>query len=196
MRSGYCPVPRTEVGDVRDFPRAGNGILCTLPRNPHFRLGTGACFAEIGRMRIVVLDGYPMNPGDLSWEPLQALGDCVFHERTRPDETLARLAGADAGLTNKVVLDRRILRQLPALKYIGVTATGVNVVDGAAAREQGIVVTNVPAYSTRSVAQMTFALLLELTHQVGHHAEAVRRGRWSACPDFSFQDSRSGNWMD
>ncbi len=139
-------------------------------------------------MKIVVLDGYTMNPGDLSWERLEELGDCVIYERTPPQDTLARAEGADVLLTNKVLLNRDLIAQLPQLKYIGVTATGVNVVEVQAARERNITVTNVPAYSTRSVAQMTFALLLELTHHVGDHARAVREGRWTRCPDFSFQD--------
>jgi glycerate dehydrogenase len=138
--------------------------------------------------RIVVLDGHPMNPGDLSWAPLEALGEVTVHPRTAPEETVARLADAELALTNKVVLDRAVLAQLPRLRYIGVTATGVNVVDLAAARERGLVVTNVPAYSTASVAQLTFALLLELTHGVAAHSRAVHAGRWSAGPDFSFTE--------
>lgn len=139
-------------------------------------------------MNIVVLDGCTLNPGDLSWEPLEALGNCVIYERTRSEETVARARAAEIILTNKVILDRTVLQQLPALQYVGVTATGYNIVDVAAARERQIVVTNVPAYSTPSVVQMTFALLLELTHHVGDHARSVRAGRWSACPDFSFQE--------
>ena len=137
-------------------------------------------------MRIVVLDGYTMNPGDLDWSALQALGECVIHDRTSPEQVLARAAGAEAVLTNKVVLDRAILKQLPALRYIGVLATGYNVVDVTAAREDGVIVTNVPAYSTASVVQMTFALLLELCHGVGAHAIAVRQGAWTTSADFCF----------
>lgn len=137
-------------------------------------------------MKIVVLDGYAMNPGDLSWEPLGNLGECRVFDRTLPEQVSERAAGAKIVLTNKVLLSRQTIAKLPALKYIGITATGTNVVDLQAARERGIPVTNVPAYSTRSVAQMVFALLLEMTQQVGHHARLVRQGQWSASPDFCF----------
>jgi glycerate dehydrogenase len=140
-------------------------------------------------MNIVVLDGYTLNPGDLNWEPLLDLSnDCKLYERTTPQETVARARDAEIVLTNKVVLDRAVLEQLPKLKYIGVLATGVNVVDVAAAGERGIVVTNVPAYSTASVVQLTFALLLELTNRVGHHAASVRGGNWVRSRDFSYWD--------
>lgn len=138
--------------------------------------------------KIVVLDGFTANPGDLSWGPLEAVGECVIHERTRPEETVPRAAGAEIVLTNKVVLDRRAIEALPDLRYIGVLATGYNVVDVSAARERGIIVTNVRAYSTRSVAQTTFALLLELTHHAGHHDREVHAGRWARSPDFCFWD--------
>jgi glycerate dehydrogenase len=137
-------------------------------------------------MRIVVLDGYTLNPGDLDWSPLKALGECVIHDRTAPEQVLARAAGAEVLLTNKVVLDKALLGQLPAVRYIGVLATGYNVVDVVAARERGVVVTNVPTYGTASVAQMTFALLLELCRGVGAHARAVQEGRWTASTDFCF----------
>jgi glycerate dehydrogenase len=139
-------------------------------------------------MNIVVLDGLTLNPGDLSWDALRELGHCEIHDRTPPAEILHRAANAEVILTNKAVLTRADLDHLPKLKYIGVLATGTNVVDLAAARERGIPVTNVPAYSTPSVVQATFALLLELTHQVGHHADGVRAGRWAASPDFSYCD--------
>lgn len=139
-------------------------------------------------MRIVVLDGYTLNPGDLSWAVLEALGECTVYDRTTPGLTVARAGEAEIVFTNKVVLGRREIEQLPKLKYIGVLATGYNVVDVAAARERGIVVTNIPAYGTRSVAQMTFALLLELTQHVGHHAASVREGRWSRNQDFCYWD--------
>ncbi len=139
-------------------------------------------------MNIVVLDGYTLNPGDLSWETLQALGQCTIYDRTPAALTVPRAREAEIVLTNKVVLNREVIAQLPKLRYIGVLATGYNVVDVAAARERDIVVTNVPAYSTRSVAQLVFALLLGLTHHVGHHAQTVREGRWSASPDFSYTD--------
>jgi glycerate dehydrogenase len=140
-------------------------------------------------MKIVVLDGHTLNPGDLDWNELSALGDCEVFPRTTAAEVVGRATNAEILLTNKVVLDRRTLETLPQLRYIGVLATGYNVVDAVAARERGIPVTNVPDYSTRSVAQLTFALLLELAHHVGPHSEAVRSGRWSASPDFCFWDS-------
>jgi glycerate dehydrogenase len=138
--------------------------------------------------KIVVLDGHTLNPGDLSWDELRALGDCALYERSAPDELFERLKGAQATLTNKVPLGRELLERLPDLRYIGVTATGFNIVDVEAARKQRIVVTNVPAYGTDSVAQTVFALLLELTHRVGHHAQTVREGKWAKCPDFTYQD--------
>jgi len=140
-------------------------------------------------MKIVVLDGYTLNPGDLSWSELEALGDCTVYDRTAPEELLERVQGAEAVLTNKAALNAGAIAQMPSLRYIGVLATGFNVVDVEAARGRNVAVTNVPGYSTDSVAQMTFALLLELTHRVGHHAETVRAGRWSAGPDFSYHDS-------
>ena len=139
-------------------------------------------------MNLVVLDGYTLNPGDLSWDALQQLGPCRIYDRSSPDEVVPRTRGQEGLLTNKVTLTRDHLRALPELKYIGVTATGYNIVDVAAARELGITVTNVPTYGTRSVAQMTFALLLELTQHVGHHAETVRAGRWTRSPAFCYWD--------
>jgi glycerate dehydrogenase len=139
-------------------------------------------------MKIVVLDGYTLNPGDLSWDELKALGECEVFDRTPPDRTVARAKDAEIALTNKTVLDGKVLGQLPKLRYAGVLATGYNVVDVQAARERKIVVTNVPAYSTSSVAQMVFAHLLELTHHVGHHAQSVREGRWTASADFAYWD--------
>jgi glycerate dehydrogenase len=139
-------------------------------------------------MKIVVLDGYTLNPGDLSWAELCMLGDCAIHDRTPPPEVVPRARGAEVVLTNKTVLSAEILEQLPELRYVGVLATGYNVVDVAAAKRRNIVVTNVPTYGTTSVAQMTMALLLELTQHVGHHAQTVRQGRWSACPDFCYWD--------
>lgn len=139
-------------------------------------------------MKIVVLDGYAANPGDISWEPMQQLGECVIYDRTSPSELMERAAGADVLLTNKVVLSAETMKNLPQLKYIGVLATGYNIVDVKAAAELGIVVTNIPAYSTNSVAQMVFAHLLNITQHVAQHAEAVRQGRWSSNPDFCFWD--------
>ncbi len=137
-------------------------------------------------MNIVVLDGHTLNPGDLSWDELKALGPCAIHARTPPGEVLSRAAGAEVILTNKTVLTREHLANLPRLKYIGVLATGTNVVDLAAARERGITVTNVPAYATASVAQLTFALLLELTLHAGHHSLSVHRGDWARRQDFCY----------
>ncbi|VAX17424.1 D-3-phosphoglycerate dehydrogenase, partial [hydrothermal vent metagenome] len=137
-------------------------------------------------MKIVILDGYTLNPGDLSWSELEALGEVTIYDRTREDEILDRSVGAEILITNKTPLDRELISKLPKLKYIGVLATGFNVVDIKAASEKGIVVTNVPAYSTKSVAQMVFALILELSLNVGLHSEAVKDSEWSKSPDFSF----------
>ncbi len=136
--------------------------------------------------RIVVLDGAMANPGDLSWDGLAALGELTVHERTPPDQIVARARPAEIILTNKTPLTRATLAQLPRLRCISVLATGCNVVDAEAARERGIPVCNVPGYSTPSVVQHTFALLLELTNQVGRHAAEVRAGAWCRAPDFSF----------
>lgn len=138
--------------------------------------------------RIVVLDGLALNPGDLSWEPLRQLGACDIYERTPAAEIVARTQSAEIILTNKTPLSNEVLLQLPALRYIGVLATGYNVVDGAAARARQIPVTNVPVYGTRSVAQHVFALLLELTQHTGHHAATVREGRWTRSPDWCYWD--------
>ena len=139
-------------------------------------------------MKIVVLDGYTLNPGDLSWDELEALGACEVYDRTPPNQALARAKDAEIVLTNKTVLDAAVLRQLPRLKYIGVLATGYNVVDIQAARERHIPVTNIPTYGTPSVAQMVFAHLLELTQHVAHHAQTVRDGRWTKSADFCYWD--------
>lgn len=140
-------------------------------------------------MNIVVLDGYTLNPGDLTWNELRALGRCEIFDRTPPAEVVARAGAAEIILTNKALLPAVTISQLPRLKYVGVLATGTNVVDLAAARARGVSVTNVPAYGTRSVAQATFALLLELTNRVGHHAAAVRAGRWTQNADWCFWDA-------
>ena len=140
-------------------------------------------------MKIVVLDGNAANPGDLSWAPLEALGELTVYDRTPADQTAARIADAELVLTNKTVLTRELIAGAKKLKYIGVLATGYNVVDVAAARELGVVVTNIPAYSTDSVAQLVFALLLEICHNVGRHSRAVHAGRWTSNPDFCFWDA-------
>ncbi len=138
---------------------------------------------------IVVLDGFTLNPGDLSWEALQSLGSCAVYDRSAPGEVFERSREAEILITNKTVLDRETILSLPRLRYIGVMATGYNVVDIAAARERGVPVTNVPVYGTSSVAQMTFALLLELARGVGHHSRTVREGRWSESLDFCYWDA-------
>ena len=138
-------------------------------------------------MKIVILDAFTTNPGDLSWSGIQALGDCAIFDRTAPSQVVERCAGAEAVLTNKVVISAETMNQLPALKYIGVMATGYNIVDVAAAAERGIIVTNVPAYSTASVAQIVFAHLLNVAHKVQAHSDAVHRGEWANCADFTFQ---------
>lgn len=140
-------------------------------------------------MNIVVLDGFTLNPGDMNWDALRSLGPCEIFDRTPTEEILARAVNAEIILTNKTILTAATIRQLPCLKYIGVLATGTNVVDLAAACARDIPVTNVPAYGTRSVAQATFALLLELTNHVGHHAQAVRAGRWTKNVDWCFWDA-------
>lgn len=140
-------------------------------------------------MKITVLDGFTLNPGDLSWEQLENLGELTVYDRTSPEMVVERACGSEIVLTNKVVLDRTILDRLPDLKYIGVLATGYNVVDVEAAREKGIVVTNIPAYSTDSVAQMVFALLLAVTNRVETFTAKNRIGRWSDSVDFCYWDA-------
>lgn len=140
-------------------------------------------------MKIVVLDGYAANPGDLSWNELKSLGECTIYDRTAPEEVLERARGAEAILTNKVIITAEHIAALPDLKYIGVLATGYNIIDIAAAKERSIVVTNIPAYSTPSVGQMAFAHILNITQQVHHYSEEVREGRWTNSPDFCFWDT-------
>lgn len=137
-------------------------------------------------MKIVVLDGYTCNPNDLSWDMFEKLGELTVYDRTKPNEVLQRAKDADVLITNKTVLNKEIISQLTLVKYIGVIATGYNVVDVAAAKEKGIVVTNVPGYSTASVAQHVFSLLLEITARVGHHDQTVKSGRWSSSLDFCY----------
>jgi glycerate dehydrogenase len=139
-------------------------------------------------MNLVILDGYALNPGDLSWEPLQRLGAATIHDRSAPADIVPRARDAEIILTNKCALRDDTFAQLPRLRYIGVLATGHNVVDSAAARARGITVTNIPTYGTRSVAQHTFALILEFTNRVGHHAHTVAEGRWSRNPDWCYWD--------
>ena len=138
--------------------------------------------------KIVILDGFVANPGDLSWEPLAQLGELTVHEYTAPQDVIARIGDAPIILTNKTVISAEVMAACPNLRYIGVLATGYNVVDIAEAKKRGIVVTNVPAYSTPTVAQFTMALLLEICLHVGHHSRVVHEGKWSACRDFAFWD--------
>ena len=140
-------------------------------------------------MNIVILDGYTANPGDLSWGSLKEMGEVTVYERTRREEIAGRAADADIVLTNKVVMDREMMALLPRLKYIGVLATGYNVVDIEAAREKDIIVTNVPAYSTESVAQTVFAHLLTVTNRAEHYAQQNRQGRWAENRDFCYWDT-------
>ena len=139
-------------------------------------------------MKIAVLDGITLNPGDLSWDDLNAIGSCKVYDGTPPEQVVERSKDAEILVINKIVLKDETFAQLDALRYVGVTATGYNVVDVAAARKRNIVVTNVPVYGTQSVAQMVFALLLELTQHVGHHSQTVRQGRWSNCDSFCYWD--------
>jgi glycerate dehydrogenase len=139
--------------------------------------------------KMAVLDGYTLNPGDLSWDELKTLAPSVeIHDRTAPAEIVARAQGAELVLSNKVRLTAETIAQLPDLKYIGVLATGFDVIDVAAAKNRGIVVSNVPAYSTHSVMQVVFGFILEWTHHIAHHAQGVRGGAWAKCPDFAFWD--------
>ncbi len=140
-------------------------------------------------MRITVLDGYGLNPGDLSWKGFEALGDCTVYDRTTPEQLMERAAGAEILITNKTILTADILKALPDLKYVGILATGYNVVDVKAAKELGIVVTNIPAYSTDSVAQMVFAQILTITQRVEYYTEENRKGRWANSRDFCYWDT-------
>jgi glycerate dehydrogenase len=139
-------------------------------------------------VRIVVLDGHTLNPGDLDWEAIHALGECTIHPRTAACDVVSRAQDAEFVFTNKTLIDGEAIRSLPKLRYIGVLATGYNIVDVRTAHSQGVVVTNVPSYGTRSVAQHVFALLLELTQRAGHHSDTVREGRWTQSPDFCYWD--------
>jgi len=139
-------------------------------------------------MKIVVLDGYTLNPGDLSWDGLKQFGELTVYDRTPQDKLLERCRDAEVILTNKMPVGADLIKQLSALKFIGVTATGYNIVDVDAARQRSIPVANVPGYGTRSVAQMVFALLLELCHHVQRHSDTVMEGKWARSPDFCYWD--------
>jgi glycerate dehydrogenase len=139
-------------------------------------------------MKIVVLDGFTLNPGDLSWDGIKQFGEVTVHDRTgfAPENVIKTIGDADVIFTNKTPLPKAVLENVPSVKYIGVLATGYNIVDTAAAKELGIIVTNIPTYGTAAVAQFTFALLLELCHHVGAHADAVKKGEWTSSVDFCF----------
>lgn len=139
--------------------------------------------------KIVVLDGHASNPGDLSWDGLKAFGELTVYERTPEDQVLERIGDADIVLTNKVPFKADRISKLPHVKYIGVLATGYNIIDTQAAEQAGIIVTNIPAYSTDSVAQITFAHILNITNHVSHYAEQSRAGRWTQAPDFCYWDT-------
>lgn len=160
-------------------------------------LGISACIScsvagmpqtSSSRPKIVVLDGYTLNPGDLDWRGLEALGDVTLHDRTPLAATVERAAGAPILLTNKAPVNAEAIAALPDLRYIGVLATGYNSVDVATAKARGIIVANVPGYGTQAVAQHVFALILELAQHAGHHAHTVRGGRWTASADFCYWD--------
>ena len=138
--------------------------------------------------KIIILDGGVANPGDLSWDDLAALGDLTVYDYTAPEDVISRIGDASIILTNKTVISADVISACPNLRYIGVLATGYNVVDIAEAKKRGIIVANVPAYSTPTVAQLTMALLLEIALHVGHHSRVVHEGKWSACRDFAFWD--------
>jgi len=139
--------------------------------------------------RIVVLDGYALNPGDLSWKPFEDFGEVQVYARTNPSDMIQRIANAEIVLTNKAYFTREIFDQLPNLRYIGVMATGYNVIDIAAARAKNITISNIPEYASYATAQMTFALLLEMTNRTARHDQRVHEGVWTACQDFCFWES-------
>lgn len=139
-------------------------------------------------MKIVVLDGYTLNPGDLSWDQIGSQGELAVYDRTAPEEVISRIGDAEIVFTNKTVLQEQHFAACPQMRYIGVLATGYNVVDVAAAERHNICVTNIPTYGTTAVAQYTMAMLLELCHHIGEHNRTVQNGRWSACPDFCYWD--------
>jgi glycerate dehydrogenase len=137
-------------------------------------------------MKVVVLDGFTLNPGDLSWDAIKKSGECTIYDRTSPDKTVERAKDAEAIFTNKVVLNKQIIEQLPKLRFIGVLATGFNVVDTVAAKNAGIVVCNIPAYSTQSVAQLVFSHILHFSQNISAHAQSVSQGEWAKSIDFAY----------
>ena len=140
-------------------------------------------------MKIVVLDGYTLNPGDLSWDGLKALGDVVVYDRTPADKTIERIGDAEIVFTNKTVINKGVFDACSAIKFIGVLATGYNVVDIDTAKQKGILVTNIPTYGTTAVSQITIALLLEVCHHIGEHSKSVANGDWTNCPDWCYWNS-------
>ena len=139
-------------------------------------------------MKLVVLDGYSYNPGDLSWEGLSQFGELTVYDRTPVEEIVSRIGDAELVFTNKAPITREVLLACPSVKYVGEMATGYNNVDIVAAKELGVTVTNIPGYSTQATAQFAIALLLEICHRIGHHSEVVHQGKWAASPDFCFWD--------
>lgn len=142
-------------------------------------------------MKIVILDGYTLNPGDLSWKELQEIGECKIYERTSLtdlQETIDRIGDAEVVFTNKTPMPKALFDACPNIKYVGVLATGYNVVDTVAAKERNVIVTNIPTYGTAAVGQFTIALLLEICHHIGHHNKVVHNGKWENCPDWCFWD--------
>ena len=137
-------------------------------------------------MKIVNLDGYTTNPGDLSWEPFKKYGEYIVYDRTLPEQIIERAKDADCLIINKSIITAEMLDQMPKLKYVGLESTGYNVIDGKAARERGIVISNIPAYSTTGVAQLVFSFILQVSDNVSLHSQAVHNGEWTSCPDFCF----------
>ncbi len=154
------------------------------PRNSHSRINR----RKESSINIVILDGYTENPGDLTWDGFKALGNLTVYDRTPADKIISRIGTAELIITNKTPITKEVLDACPNIAYIGVLATGYNVIDTEAAKAKGIPVCNIPTYGTTAVAQFTFALLLELCHHVGAHDKAVKDGRWNSCPDFCFWD--------
>lgn len=140
-------------------------------------------------MNICILDGFSVNPGDLNWDAMNKLGTVTVYDRTAPNLILERAADAEIVLTNKVPFNAETINALPKLRYIGVLATGYNIIDTEAAKAKGIVVTNIPAYSTMSVAQMAFAHILNITNRISHYASDTASGKWTSCPDFCYWDT-------
>ena len=147
-------------------------------------------------MKIVVLDGYTENPGDLSWDGFRKFGELTVYDRTPENLIVSRIGDAEVVYTNKTPLSKETLTRCHKLKFIGVLATGYNVVDIEAAKERGVLVSNIPTYGTAAVAQFAIALLLEIAHHIGHHSDAVHQGKWVSSTDWCFWDYRSLNWTE